>query len=299
MRFSVIIPVYKREDKSRNCLQALITQDFPHSDFEIWVIEDGSQTKIKEMVEGMKKTFPNFHYLWQENKGPAAARNLGIRQSSGEILAFTDNDCVPPPDWLSRLDDGFKRHLEVAGVGGFQEPPEEVIKNNLLARYESYLTRQVYGAASLSEIIGGFEVPTGVTNNVAFWRKTFDQVGLFDETYTGRISGEDPDFKKRVCDAGGKLLFIPVKVVHDRDYSWKSFRKQSFERGLGVRHSQIKYGEKFSDALVIWQMLLLPLSFLKDLFRLPNPRLAFIRLTECWLVGWGQVSYARYIKHAR
>ncbi|MDP2874028.1 MAG: glycosyltransferase [bacterium] len=299
MRFSVIIPVYKREDKSRNCLQALITQDFPHSDFEIWVIEDGSQTKIKEMVEGMRKDFPNFHYLWQENKGPATARNLGIKQSLGEILAFTDNDCVPPKDWLSRLDDGFKRHPEVAGVGGFQEPPEEVIKNNLLARYESYLTRQVYGAASPSEIIGGFEVPTGVTNNVAFWRKTFDQLGLFDESFTGRISGEDPDFKKRVCDSGGRLLFVPVKVVHNRDYAWKSFFKQSVERGFGVRHSQIKYGERYSDAAVISQMILLPLSFVKDLLRLPSPALAGVRFMERWLVGWGQVRYASYIKNAR
>lgn len=299
MRFSVIIPVYGREDKLRNCLQPLIAQDFPHSEFEIWVVEDGSKTRIKEMVEEMKQTFPNLRYLWREHQGPAATRNAGIQLAQGEILAFTDSDCIPPKDWLSRLDDGFKRHPEAAGVGGFQEPPEEVIQKNILARYESYVTRQVYGAISSQEILGGFEVPTGVTNNIAFWRQTFDQVGLFDESFTGRISGEDPDFKKRVCDSGGKLLFVPVKVVHNRDYSWKSFFKQSVERGFGARHSQIKYGEKYSDLGVGCQMLLLPLSFLKDLFRLPSPTLAFVRFMERWLVGWGQISYAVYIKNAR
>jgi len=298
MRFSVIVPVYGREDKLRNCLQSLVTQDFPHSEYEIWVVEDGSKTRIKEMVEEMRLAFPNLNYLWREHKGPAAARNSAIKLAQGEILAFTDSDCIPPKDWLSKLDNGFKRHPEAAGVGGFQEPPEEMMTKNLLARYESYVTRRVYGVISDSEILGGFEVPTGVTNNIAFWKKTFDKVGLFDESFTGRISGEDPDFKKRVCDSGGKLLFIPVKVVHDRDYSWKSFFEQSVERGYGVRHSQIKQGEKYGDLQVVSRMLLLPLSFVKDLFRLPSPSLAVVRFLERFLVGWGQIDYARVIRHA-
>ncbi len=294
MRFSVIIPVYKREDKFRKCLDSLLAQDFSHEEYEVFVVEDGSESKIKELVEERSKTFSNLRYLWMVHGGPAAARNFALRGARGEIIAFTDSDCEVPTDWLSRLDGGFRAHEDVVGVGGYQEAPEDVLKSNILARYESYVTHTVYGAGD-EDIVGGFEVPTGGTNNIAYYRWVFDEVGLFDTSFTGAISGEDPDLKKRICDRGYKLLFRPLKATHNRDYNWKSFWKQSFERGLGIRHSQLKYGEPFSNLSLTFQLVKLPLGFIKDLFRLTEPKMAAVRFVERYQVGRGQLLYAKVI----
>ena len=61
-------------------------------------------------------------------------------------MAFTDDDCLPPVDWLTRLADGYVRYPEVAGVGGYLEAPADVLQNNILARYERNVGWEDYGA---------------------------------------------------------------------------------------------------------------------------------------------------------
>jgi len=297
MRFSVIVPVYKREDKLRRCLDSLLAQDFPKEGYEIFIVEDGSESGIKALVEAKSASFPNLYYLWQTNRGPASARNLALRGVRGEIVAFTDSDCTVPPNWLTQLETGFLNHSEAVGVGGYQEAPEEVLAQNLIARYESFVTHHVYGAGEKS-VLGGFEVPTGGTNNIAYYKRVFEEVGLFDESFTAHISGEDPDFKKRVCDRGYQILYLPLKATHWRDYTFSSFWRQSFERGLGIRHSQIKYEESFSPSSIYWQMLKSPVVFFRDLFKLPEPGLALMRLLERWQVACGQLNYSRVVANA-
>lgn len=256
--FSVIIPTIGRKDL-QNCLQNLFKQTYPKELFEVIVVEDGSGTAVRKIVESF-----GFAYFWQERRGPAAARNLGAKNAKGEILAFTDDDCEVPPYWLEKLADGYRRCPRVAGVGGYMEAPPAILLNNAYAQYESYMTHEVYQAGG-REILGGFEVPTGGTNNISYRKDLFEKLGGFDETYPA-AAGEDADFKKRVCDAGYLLLYLPLKVDHYHSYSWSSFLKQNRDRGLGSLRFHKKHGDGFNRRQLYRRLILSPLSFLKAVF---------------------------------
>jgi glycosyltransferase involved in cell wall biosynthesis len=115
MRFSVVIPTHNRKDTLRRCLATATGQVYP--DYEVIVVDDGSTDGTGDMVQ---REFPQVRYIRQDpNRGPAVARNRGIEVADGEIIAFTDDDCLLPLDFLSRLAEGYQRYPEVAGVGGY------------------------------------------------------------------------------------------------------------------------------------------------------------------------------------
>ncbi|MCS6911591.1 MAG: glycosyltransferase family 2 protein, partial [Anaerolineales bacterium] len=135
MNFSVVIPTYNRQATLRRCLTALLAQTYPAH--EIIVVDDGSTDGTAEM---MTRDFPIVRFFRQKNAGPASARNRGIREASGDVIAFTDDDCLPPADWLERLADGYRRHPDVAGVGGYLDAPDEVLADNALAQYDYFVS---------------------------------------------------------------------------------------------------------------------------------------------------------------
>lgn len=93
--FSVIIPTYNRITDLRRCLDSIIRQDIPYSEYEIIVVNDGGSSEVKKCVEEVKPYLgESLHYLWQEKRGPAAARNRAIQQSRGEIIFFLNDDVV-------------------------------------------------------------------------------------------------------------------------------------------------------------------------------------------------------------
>lgn len=103
---SVVIPTRGRPDLLQRCLQALETQDFPGACFEILVCDDGPDDATRRVVENLglaRSDGPVLRYLPREGEqGPAAARNRGWRSARADIVAFTDDDTVPSPDWLQQ-----------------------------------------------------------------------------------------------------------------------------------------------------------------------------------------------------
>src|SRR4030042_1621138 len=93
--FSVIIPTYNRKEKLEKCLKALFRQTYPRSRYEIIVVDDGSSDGTQEMVKRKEKRSPvPLHFIRQENSGPARARNVGIRESQGDLLLITGDDIL-------------------------------------------------------------------------------------------------------------------------------------------------------------------------------------------------------------
>ncbi|MBI5300719.1 MAG: glycosyltransferase family 2 protein [Chloroflexi bacterium] len=231
MRFSVVIPTFNRKDVLRQCLKSLQAQD--HPDFEVLVV-DGGNDGTDELLA---REFPDFRYLRETRSGPSVARNLGIQHATGDIIAFTDDDNVAPPDWLARIADGYARHPEVSGVAGRCEPPEDVWRKNVLARQELWGTWYTYGLTpDRAEFVGGeLDVP-GATNNVSYRRAVLLQVGGFATTFTRHIAGEERELRERIYAQGyTRFLYVPVKVLHLRSYTWTGFFTQSLETALGVR----------------------------------------------------------------
>ena len=111
--FSIIVPTYNRPRQIVLCLEALSRINYPHSKFEVIVVDDGSRLPVHTFVTPFVDKM-NLTILTQENAGPSTARNAGANSAKGDFLAFTDDDCIPSPDWLQTLSLRFKSSPECA-----------------------------------------------------------------------------------------------------------------------------------------------------------------------------------------
>src|ERR1700722_7130693 len=106
---SVIIPTYNRKDVLAKALEGYLAQSLPQLIDELLIVDDGSTDDTESMVREFSRRSPiTIRYLKQANKGPATARNLGIREARSSIVLFTDSDIVPAPELVSQ-------HLEWHG----------------------------------------------------------------------------------------------------------------------------------------------------------------------------------------
>jgi glycosyltransferase involved in cell wall biosynthesis len=288
MIFSIVIPTFNRVVTLRQTLTAVTSQDYP--DYEIVVVDDGSNDGTPEV---MAKEFPNVRYLRQPNRGPAAARNTGIHATTGDIVAFTDDDCQPPQDWLTQLAGGYTRHPAVSGVGGYLAAPDDVLAHNVLARYELYIARTMYGVSD-EEQIDGFASPAGGTNNMSYRRTVLAQVNGFDESLR-YAAGEDADLKYRVCVLGHSLLYLPVRMVHRQDYSWARLRRQSYARGRGRMQFERLRGRKPNRAMLAARLVRALINSPRDFLTMPERPFAMAKFIEAvWGVQgqWNELAHA-------
>jgi GT2 family glycosyltransferase len=198
-RLSVVVATYNRAASLDRLLIAIAAQPGLVTASEVVVVDDGSTDDTAAVVarHGHRRVVTG-------HVGPAAARNAGWRAAQGELVVFTDDDCVPATDWLAGLlaafaDDG------VEGVGGGIVP--------LLHGY--------FEDFSHAERLADHGVaPDGsvrylVTANAAYRRSALERVGGFDETFP-RPAGEDVDLSARVVETGGRLALAPDAIVaHD------------------------------------------------------------------------------------
>lgn len=190
IRFSIVIPCRNERPRLEACLDALEVQDHPRRQFEIVIVDGGSTDGC-----GALALRRGVQLLTDEGKGPAAARNIGIRASRGEIVAFTDADCVPRYDWLTRLGDAFDADPDVGAIAGGLRLP----RASLLGRLEDNDARLHYR---------GY-----ITSNIAYRRAVLDALGGFDEMLR---CAEDYDLAWRALDAGYRIEHEPRAIVlHD------------------------------------------------------------------------------------
>lgn len=193
IRISVVIPTHNRRKTLESCLGALFTQNYPAKNFEILVCDDGSTDKTVTAVKSLMKVHSNLRYFRQKQSGPAAARNLGITRTKGKIVAFTDDDCQPAKDWLTKIDQALARATRVLGVEG------KTVSGKPTADPFTY---------QLSNEEGG----KFWTCNIAYQTTALRKIGGFDEKF--RFHNEDIDLAYRIGKAG-KIIFDPrVLVIH-------------------------------------------------------------------------------------
>ena len=113
---SVVVAVLNSADALSRCLKALAALKTERV-FEVVVVDDGSTVDLNPVREAWAPQLCLQWVRFPENRGPAAARNEGIRLSRGEVVLFTDADCQPEPQWLESLTSPFSRS-EVSGAKG-------------------------------------------------------------------------------------------------------------------------------------------------------------------------------------
>lgn len=210
MRASIIIPAHNAQRTLARCVGACLSQAYP--DFEVIVVDDGST----DATASIAREIAGITRIQQENQGPAAARNRGAEAATGDILVFTDADCVPEPDWLARLLSAFEDG--VAGVGG----------TYMCANPERRLARVIQAEIARRHAQFGDRVDFLGSFNVAYRADVFRAVGGFDESYR-QASGEDNDLAYRIEASGGLLRFTSEATVahYHPDRLWRYLRTQA------------------------------------------------------------------------
>lgn len=191
---SVVIPVYQDWQRLRLCLSALASQTLSPTLFEVIVVDnDDTPLPIDQRPPGVR-------YLHEPEGHSYSARNAGLRAATGDLLAFTDADCLPEPQWLEEGAREMERDptLDVAG-GAIQMYRE---RDTLAAWYDcKYGLRQTY----FYERWKGY-----ATANLFVRRTAFDRAGPFNADLE---SGGDIEFCWRARDVGCKIVFFPQAVV--------------------------------------------------------------------------------------
>lgn len=227
MKISVIIPSYNRGEKLVSTIESIENNDFPKKDFEIIIINDCSTDNTEEVILILKKKYKNLVALkTKKNSGPAKTRNLGIKNSSGEYVFFTDDDCIVPKDWIRKYLDFFKNHPEVYGAGGILEA-----KNKNIFSFLEKIKDVFLGIRYTKEKIGSSEIKTGFTNNCVYRKEVFKKVGYFQENFKVP-AGEDLEFSQRVASKY-KIAFVPITVLHNHEYDWNYLSGLLYKQGLG------------------------------------------------------------------
>ncbi|MCM8798839.1 MAG: glycosyltransferase family 2 protein, partial [Candidatus Omnitrophica bacterium] len=111
-KISIVIAGYNCSQTIEETLKACLNQDYPRDLYEVIFVDDGSNDGTQESV----RKFP-VRYIWQPHSGPAKARNIGWQEAEGEIIFFTDSDCVPDEEWIRTLIKNFN-YEKVGAVGG-------------------------------------------------------------------------------------------------------------------------------------------------------------------------------------
>jgi len=147
MKFSVIITTFNRVKIIPMCMDSLIKQNYPKSDYEIIIVNNNSSDNTEEIIEKYIEDYPDtdIKYYFVPKSGQVYARQIGILAARNEILSFTDDDAILSPDWLKEINNVFELNKETAGVAGkilirWDETPPEWI-----SEYENFLGKLNYG----------------------------------------------------------------------------------------------------------------------------------------------------------
>ena len=196
---SVIIPVYNDSRNLSNCLEALGKQTLSKSMYEIVVVDNGSSQDISEVV----RAYPGINLCHEYKEGSYSARNKGILNSRGDIIAFTDSDCIPKDTWLEKGLSAVVSKDSLGFIGG---------RVNYFARDENNMT-----SAELWEILNQYDqeeciniMNFGLTANLFTRRSVMDEVGLFNSDLK---SAGDYEWGNRVYEKGLNIYYENEVVV--------------------------------------------------------------------------------------
>lgn len=211
---SVVVSTFQRASRLPRLIDALERQDIDQR-FEVVIVDNGSSDETWLTLERLSagSALDLRPVRLAVNRGPSGGRNAGWRAARGSVIAFTDDDCRPTPEWLGRLS-GPLCTVDIAQGTTLPDPEHE----------------SRWGAFSRSVEITG-EDGFYETCNIAYRREWLERLGGFDESF--RLTGEDTDLAWRARKAGARTTFVDDAVVyHEVSASdWRSHVRDKFRWG--------------------------------------------------------------------
>lgn len=234
---SVVVPFYNAEKYIEKCAEALLTQSYPTTRYEIIMVDNNSTDRSVDLI----KKYPRIKLLSQQKQGSYAARNQGVAASKGTILAFTDADCVPSSDWLQKTRAAL-RFPDVEIIQGGRLYGVESPALSMLAAYEAERAAYTFSGESSG-------LYYGYTNNMAVRRSLFDRCGPFLEITRGadsifvnkviedcscKVIRHVPDARIRHLEITSVWNYLRKRVIHGRSLQQNYSRRKSTHRPLSI-----------------------------------------------------------------
>ncbi len=221
-KVSIVVCSYNGAKTLEDCLKSLEKIDYP--DYEVVFVDDGSKDHSQEIVA----RFPWVRNIVQVNKGLSVARNVGIQAATGEIVAFTDSDCMADRDWVFFLVKALESG-DFAAVGGpnISPPATDWIQATVAAAPGS--PSHVLLTDTVAEHVPGC--------NMAYYKWALEEIGGFDPVY--RKAGDDVDVCWRIMQNGHKIGFSPAAIVwHYRRFTVDAYFGQ--QKGYGEAEALLR-----------------------------------------------------------
>ena len=235
-KFSIVVAVYNRPEEMSELLESIFNQEY--RDFEIIVVDDGSQKSSRDIVNHYKNKL-KIKYFYIENKGPALARNFGVNKSEGDWIIFFDSDCTIPKNYFFEINN-FLNNNEIDFYGG-----PDMMDNSF-----TYLQKSINFSMTSLLTTGGIRGKTNSIDkflprsfNMGIKRKAFQEVGGFSDI---RQYGEDLDLSYKLIFSEKKSALISnARVFHKRRTNLNNFFNQMFKSGKGRHYLNLKYEGTF------------------------------------------------------
>lgn len=217
-KVSVIIPVYNGEFLIENCIKHLSVQNYPKDKLEIIVVDNNSTDNTREVTRKY-----NIITVFCETKGPSAARNMGIKVSSGDLLLFTDADCLADKNWVIT-------HVLVHIYFEVVNPDVKLIGGGIAGKNDNFwaVCDDICSWAEFNPSLPSRMISKHhPTANISISKDIIEELGGFDEAL---MTGEDFAFCRKISDNGYKMYFVPdAKVLHINRTSFKGVMRHHLE----------------------------------------------------------------------
>jgi len=211
---SVIVPAYNAEHTIKECVEALLCQSTPPSVYEVIVVDDGSTDDTGRIAARLGATV-----LHQANRGPAAARNLGLKKARGGVILFTDADCAPSADWVQQMIAPLS-DPQIAGSKGIYRTRQR----SLTARFVQVEYEDRYDYTAQQPFVDLVD-----THAACYRRGALLASGGFDARFR---YCEDQELSFRMAEAGYKMAFCPrAAVYHHHPDSWRMYARKKARIG--------------------------------------------------------------------
>lgn len=281
---SVIIPVLNDAKRLQICLQALEQQTYLQNSYEVIVVDNGSDAA--ENITGIVMQFGQATIAHEPTPGSYAARNKGITLAKGDIIAFTDSDCIPATDWIEQGVRQLQQTENCGLVAGkielFYKNPEQPTSIELYEQITAFPQQKLLQTKHF-----------GATGNLFTFKRVIEDVGLFNPKLK---SNGDLEWGQRVFNRNYQQAYAEnVRVQHPARYSFKQLYKRtvrlaggSYDLQRSQEQSKVKENLAFGMSLI--KSLAPPLNFVFNTFLNSQIKGAKNKLDVSWVM-----FFVRYI----
>ncbi|MEX2705639.1 MAG: glycosyltransferase family 2 protein [Candidatus Freyrarchaeum guaymaensis] len=234
---SVVLCAYNRKHDVTECVDSILKQDYP--DFDVWVVDDASTDGTYEFLKERFGKNKKLHLIRNDTEmGNTRSRNMVMRQSRGEIIASTDDDCIVHRDWIANLVKVFEESPKIGLVTGKVLPI-------FYGKVPKWLEPPIYPILAIRTENQRTEALNPYGCNMAVRRSVMEKINFLNEDITrkhgGLYSGEDTDLGIRVRAAGYRVVYTPHAVVKHKMFPERISKEHFIRRALYFGMSEEVY----------------------------------------------------------